>query len=356
MRHAICLAVCMVALSILAMLTPMANSQQSITITPIMDAYVDNQNPNTNFGQKDELIVANVKLNESKHMIINTYLKFNLSALPENAKILSASMTINVFWFDTKANLYVHYCPDTTWEEGSITWSNAPKYDNETLATVPIAATGEQHINLTSALKKAWPTSKLLTIVLTAQEIAQAKAMGIQFDARTKSTGPKVVISFEAPVLTQTATSKIQTTTASKTQTKTGNNTLTTALTTALTNTQITLTNPQVAAPTPPYVWALGGILALLIAIIGYRLSRQAIKGTRGVAPGPEEVEEEEPKLRCPYCDDPLEYISQYDRYYCWNCKKYMPKGYPQSTEQKQESSKKIEEESLEEWYKEHFG
>jgi len=29
----------------------------------------------------------------------------------------------------------------------------------------------------------------------------------------------------------------------------------------------------------------------------------------------------------CPYCDNPLTYIPEYDRWYCYNCREYAPEG-----------------------------
>ncbi|RLD16703.1 MAG: hypothetical protein DRI22_00960 [Caldiserica bacterium] len=41
--------------------------------------------------------------------------------------------------------------------------------------------------------------------------------------------------------------------------------------------------------------------------------------------PPPENLPPPPPEIECPYCGGPIEYIEEYDRYYCFRCRRYAP-------------------------------
>jgi len=86
------------------------------------DATVQNTMPDNNFGEDSFSIVGN-----ANSTMILFYLQFDLSAIPEEAVITEANLSLyqNNFWGsqDFAIGLYRVY---ESWEESTITWDNRP--------------------------------------------------------------------------------------------------------------------------------------------------------------------------------------------------------------------------------------
>jgi len=143
----------------------------SVELYPIADSYVDSSNPDSNYGGSTSLFVRHLKFEWTPDLIENAYLMFNLSELPAESSIQSATLTINVFWIGSTTKIYVHYCPSVSWEELSITWSNVPEYEETPISMAVITREGESPpFDVIKAVQRAWSSTKVFTLVVTSEE------------------------------------------------------------------------------------------------------------------------------------------------------------------------------------------
>jgi len=96
-------------------------SAQSIALTPTDDATVEQDNPNSNFGS-DPII----DLRDDAPNAKSGYVKFDATGLPQitdiESFVISSNPSINRF-----ATFYILAGGDSnSWDEGTITWNNAP--------------------------------------------------------------------------------------------------------------------------------------------------------------------------------------------------------------------------------------
>lgn len=97
----------------------------TITLYPIADAYVDSENNDTNYGSDSELRISKYEKAEF------SYIMFNLSIIPSDATIISATLRLYLDWISAyafgAAVISTYYCPDSSWSEYEITWNNKPE-------------------------------------------------------------------------------------------------------------------------------------------------------------------------------------------------------------------------------------
>jgi hypothetical protein len=102
----------------------------NITEPPIADTYVDSLLPNDNYGS-DPLLWCSDRTNPTGYLR-NSYLQFDLSAVPVTAYVASATLTIyknssNI----SSGSMYMACNPVSgSWTEDGITWNNKPGYDS----------------------------------------------------------------------------------------------------------------------------------------------------------------------------------------------------------------------------------
>src|SRR5271165_3472613 len=145
---------------------------------PSGDTYSSSAAPTTNFGGKPTLLVQPG---------INAYVQFNLSMLPAGAVINKATLRLYV---DTvvQGGSFDVYELDSSWSEGSLTFSTAP--------ALGVSATGGNPIAITTASKNTF-------IVIDVTSLVQAWADGSVTNhgvalALTTSTGNFSIDSKEA--------------------------------------------------------------------------------------------------------------------------------------------------------------
>jgi PKD repeat protein len=96
---------------------------KSITLNPIADAYVDSDDPYTNFGNEADLSV-------DVYLWKITYIKFDLSSIPSGSTIHRAKLVLYVSDCDTN-DILCYRSNDISWEEYTINWGNRPSYIGE---------------------------------------------------------------------------------------------------------------------------------------------------------------------------------------------------------------------------------
>lgn len=99
---------------------------------------------------------------------MRSWLKFDLSSLPADATILSASLRLVFFAHWGTQDYEIYRSAHDDWSEGTLTWNTQPAYDPEVLATVP--AFEEDNVwkswDLTVAATRELAGDQRLTLVL----------------------------------------------------------------------------------------------------------------------------------------------------------------------------------------------
>jgi len=88
-----------------------------IIFTPVADTYVSRAQPDANFGQDTVLHI-------DKNPQVRTYLRFNVQGVDRRQV---KRVLLRVFVTASQRGFMLHWVRDTGWDEGSLTYSNAPK-------------------------------------------------------------------------------------------------------------------------------------------------------------------------------------------------------------------------------------
>ena len=145
-----------------------------VTLLPIADAYVDSDHNASNYGGAvylyanfwDYTYIADVRR--------NSYLMFNLTRFSPLGEISSASLRLYAWsaWSPT-AHVGVHQCSDTTWNEITINWLNAPSFSPSASDTVAVPFQDTWYSwNVTSLVNNALGSK--LTLVLSVEDIGDS--------------------------------------------------------------------------------------------------------------------------------------------------------------------------------------
>ena len=126
---------------------PETNATTTTTLTATKDAYVDQDNPDTNYGSATELIATT---DLKKYLLVS----FDISSLPSSITIVSATLKIYCTYKDGSYDMPVYKInDDSSWSESTVTWNNAPSYDSTALDTTTIT-TGWNSYTVTNAVKQ----------------------------------------------------------------------------------------------------------------------------------------------------------------------------------------------------------
>lgn len=110
-----------------------------IELCPTDDAYVDSENPATNYGGTGSLYVDTDILHYSPPKYRRSYLKFDLSQIPVEPNITTTITSANLKLY---SNIYGNsvsvgaYQCSNSWSENAITWNNTPPADSTPVDTV----------------------------------------------------------------------------------------------------------------------------------------------------------------------------------------------------------------------------
>jgi len=219
------------AISLTPTRTPLSTALGSLfTFTPLADAYIDQTTASTNFGSAATLQTDNSPVK-------NFLLKFNVTGI-NNQQIRSAKLRLYTMDASGKGG-DVYRVNDNTWQEGTVTWNNAPAADTTLLASLGTVSVNTWYeLDLTSLITSAGTYS--LRIVSTSSD-------GADYSSKEGANPPQLIIETQAgptpsvtntltatptstlpltPTLTKTVTPTI-TLTASSTSTRTATSTFT---------------------------------------------------------------------------------------------------------------------------------
>jgi PKD repeat protein len=105
--------------------------QSSYTFAPTDDAHTDSDNPTTNYGVED-VNYLDIKYMDYTYLDDHyevTYLKFDLSSIPEGSTIKNAKINLYCWYMGSLASsvfVGIFSIPNTLWHENTITFANAP--------------------------------------------------------------------------------------------------------------------------------------------------------------------------------------------------------------------------------------
>ena len=118
------------------------------------DSYLRQSSPFTNYGT-DPFLLADRKDKDPDNTAVGeviSVLQWDISAIPVDAVVQSANITLNLF--DTSKGAYNIYAAQVPWSQDTVTWNDlsAPSaIGNELLGTITPRINGENVIDLTSA-------------------------------------------------------------------------------------------------------------------------------------------------------------------------------------------------------------
>ncbi|MGD8620219.1 MAG: DNRLRE domain-containing protein [Gammaproteobacteria bacterium] len=113
----------------------------TVTLTPVDDTFVYSATPTTNYGSEPGLASGEVVSGNSLH-IWTTFLKFDLSSIPDNLTITGATLhmyQINGAGLIRTTGTNATYVADDSWTEGTTTWNSQP-VDGAVLGSSPDTA------------------------------------------------------------------------------------------------------------------------------------------------------------------------------------------------------------------------
>ena len=206
-----------------------ANASNTLTFTPVADSYVNQSNPNNNFGSNHSIRVDGSPL-------VHAYLKFDVSGI--NGTI--SSVTLRIYANSSSSGGFeVHRVDDNSWQEKTITYNNAPT-PGVKVGTSPHFST---HDWVTTDVSGLLNSDGTLSIVLVG-----INKTAINLASRDDSNHiPQLLVELDSPAPSETSTSA-----PPATQTLPPNPTAThTGAPTATSPSVPTATSPNPPNPTP---------------------------------------------------------------------------------------------------------
>jgi len=238
---------------ILALISPfflsVKASSTTVTLTATDDAYILSNSPDNNYGDESELRFGY----NSDLWNYRTYIRFDLSSIPENAVIISAKLKLVDNRDDTSnLNIEVHRVIGD-WDESSITWNNQPGYDSVVISSATSGYAGDVIEWDVTDLVQAWVNGTynnygfaLIGGQTDYYERAYSK------EASEPNNRPILVVEYVEPNTVTVTVTETQTTTETETQTitETATQTITETQTTTVANTTITETMTETITQT----------------------------------------------------------------------------------------------------------
>jgi hypothetical protein len=147
-----------------------ATAEDTIELEPIADTYINSSNPDENNGDETYLRVGDARLTNDYIRI--SYLMFDLSEI--KGSIQEATLKLYLKWSWEARYIGIHDCDDTSWNEDTLTWNNAPTYDSEAVDSFNVSRTiqwnewdatdivkGKQGQRVTIVIKARDPVDKI---------------------------------------------------------------------------------------------------------------------------------------------------------------------------------------------------
>jgi len=128
-----------------------------------------------------------------------SFLKFDVSGIPADAKVSSAELKIYVYELEEPYEVGVHRCLDTSWSEKDTEWAILPPVETQPTSTVLVDKTGWHSLDAKAALMEALPAGEL---ALAIQIEDYYPTRGLWFWSRTApdpEVRPRLTITLSTP-------------------------------------------------------------------------------------------------------------------------------------------------------------
>jgi Calx-beta domain-containing protein/glycosyl hydrolase family 99 len=157
------------------------------TFLPVADAYVRSDMSASNFGGVNRLQVDSSPIRRS-------YLRFDLSSLPAGSAITKATLRLYVAYFCSSSSpgWQARTLGNNTWQEGTITYANAPTSFSSPLANPP----GWSSCTWTQA---DLPSGSLPTRGLNSYVVTTPSSSHREFHSRENTNDPQLVVTYTTP-------------------------------------------------------------------------------------------------------------------------------------------------------------
>ncbi|MHA1926576.1 MAG: CBM96 family carbohydrate-binding protein, partial [Candidatus Thorarchaeota archaeon] len=169
-----------------------ANGESAITVIKVSDdAPVQDSSPNTNFD--DDSGAFNLDCSNWSGSITRSWLKFNLTHLPNNLHFTRA--TVNLFTVSSVGSADyprgVYLSENDTWTEETITWNNQPEYSAVPSAVIDSPASPDMfdvglwyEWEITAEVVQTLEQDGILTLVLSMVDEDASVATNLAFSSR----------------------------------------------------------------------------------------------------------------------------------------------------------------------------
>lgn len=154
-------------------------SPLTLELFPVADTYVQENDPDANFGAFEEMIVDPFWNGGELGYLMEyvSFLKFNLNSIPTGAVIESSRLTAYAYtgWaYGGDGNVYTKLVDDDGWQETTLTWNNQPTaqpnnlgswwlwYNNNTAVNAGTFSTPE----LAAAVDQEWQNDETISFRL----------------------------------------------------------------------------------------------------------------------------------------------------------------------------------------------
>jgi len=179
---------------------PIAKATQTV-LTPLADSHVASSHPDANYGQSPVLYVHRYEqVSADVPDIVDTWLKFNLSTIPQGARVNSITLRMHTDEFTSgfTNKIGVFTCEDDSWTESGITWNKLPMTSStQPLSTLDIAAVDRNYdINVTSIAEDR------LVVTLILKALKSTNLFGnVAFESKEGSVSnpPLLIVDYESP-------------------------------------------------------------------------------------------------------------------------------------------------------------
>lgn len=156
-------------------------------LTPVADAYVQEDKESENFGNDPDLIGRSTSAGKNARILV----KFNLPAIPPGCTITAASLTLTTVAY-TSGRTYDVRRAAGGWSENSVDWDSQPG-STGSLSSAPSAASTVTW-DVTAQIVGSYPTDRGLEIRDSVEYDAGNSVN--RFSSREGATAPTLTVTF----------------------------------------------------------------------------------------------------------------------------------------------------------------
>ncbi len=163
----------------------------SVSLPAVEDTFVSRSQPNTNFGNSSEGLLADGS--DSTYGSMQTLIKWDLSSLDVCKTITAATLELNVTNRSTGA--YEIYTSNHDWNENNVTWNSVEANQNHgsLLAQFTPSSTGKWRISVSPSSLNDWMRGNNTGVVIA----SGGTSNGLDISSREQGNGPVLELTLE---------------------------------------------------------------------------------------------------------------------------------------------------------------